>query len=181
MSLDTQLVLSLNGLTGVSPIFDSVVVFFASYLPFLLIALLVGVVFFKALPLRKKIEILVVAGVSGLVARYGVAELIRFFYHHPRPFVALDSIHPLFTDSSWSFPSGHASFFFAMATAIFLYDRKWGTFFLAAAVLVTLGRVVAGVHYPSDILGGAVLGALVGWAAFAVTCHFSQKGDIATY
>ena len=57
-----------------------------------------------------------------------------------------------------SFPSDHASAAFAIAVAVFLFDRVVGAIFLAAATLVAAGRVVAGVHYPSDVLAGALVG-----------------------
>ena len=104
------------------------------------------------------------ATISSLLARFGAVELIRFFYHRPRPFSALYEIHPLFLDGNWSFPSGHAAFFFAMAAAAYSYDKKLGAWLFASAVLISAARVAAGVHYPSDILGGAIIGISVALA-----------------
>lgn len=67
--------------------------------------------------------------ISAAIARFGLVEIIRLFYHRPRPFLALPQIHALFMDTEWSFPSGHASFFFAMAMANYLYNKKWGVVF----------------------------------------------------
>jgi undecaprenyl-diphosphatase len=50
-----------------------------------------------------------------------------------------------------------------MATAIYLCNKKWGIWFVIAAILMNISRIVAGVHYPSDILGGAVVGIMVGY------------------
>ncbi len=161
MSLDTQVFYALNSLAGQSSFVDGAIVFCASYLAYILAVLFPVLVFFSQYSKREKWELLLVPGAAALVSRFGVAELIRFFYHHPRPFVGLPGVHALFTDSSWSFPSGHATFFFALSTAIYLYNKKWGTWFLVASVVVTLGRVMAGVHYPSDILGGALIGVAV--------------------
>ena len=60
-----------------------------------------------------------------------------------------------------SFPSDHATGAFAIAVAIWLYDRTIGTVFLVIGVLVGFARVYVGVHYPGDVLGGAILGAAV--------------------
>lgn len=57
-----------------------------------------------------------------------------------------------------SFPSGHAAFYFALAFAVYLYHKKAGAFFLTGAALISISRVAGGIHYPSDILAGAILG-----------------------
>ncbi len=64
------------------------------------------------------------------------------------------------TLEGWSsFPSDHAAFFFTAATCIFFVVRRLGTFaFLYTIFLVCLPRVYLGIHYPSDILAGALLG-----------------------
>lgn len=162
MFVDLWLFSFLHGLAGVSPILDSIIVFFAAYFPYLLILIFVGLVFFSAYPKREKLEILFVTAFSSLVARFGAVELIRFFIHRPRPFLTL-SFQPLLSESSWSFPSGHATFFFGMAMAVYLYNKRWGSWFFAAATLICLCRIISGVHYPSDILGGAFVGIVVAY------------------
>ena len=62
-----------------------------------------------------------------------------------------------------SFPSGHAAGSFAFATFIFATHRRAGLAFGAFATFVALSRVALGVHYPSDVLAGAILGASFGW------------------
>jgi undecaprenyl-diphosphatase len=57
-----------------------------------------------------------------------------------------------------SFPSDHASAAFAIAVTVFLLDRVVGGIFLVAAFAIATGRVVAGVHYPADVLAGALVG-----------------------
>ena len=167
MALDTQLFTLLHSLAGQSPVADQVIVFFASYLAYILIGLFVVLVYLSRSPKRDKLEILLFAGLASVIARFGVTELIRYFYNRPRPFVAL-SIQPLFTDSAWSFPSGHATFFFALSTAVYLYNKKWGVIFYLATLLITVSRVIAGVHYPSDILAGAIIGILVAYIVFFI-------------
>lgn len=60
-----------------------------------------------------------------------------------------------------SFPSSHAANNFAVATVFSFYYPSWRGWFLGFASLVALSRPAVGVHYPSDILGGAVLGAVI--------------------
>lgn len=168
MNPDVQLFYLLNSLAGQSRILDAGIVFFSAYLAYILIALLFVLVYFSDYPLRRKLELLAVAIGSGIIARLGVAELIRYFYHHPRPYFALADVHPLFAETSWSFPSGHAMFFFALSTAVYLYNKRWGVGFLIATTLMTVSRVIAGVHYPSDIVAGAILGSVTAYIIFRI-------------
>lgn len=78
-----------------------------------------------------------------------------------RPFDVLP-ITPLVAETSWSFPSGHVSASFAAATAMLVLTGKRGIPALALAVLMAFSRLYVQVHYPSDVLGGAVVGALCG-------------------
>jgi undecaprenyl-diphosphatase len=106
-----------------------------------------------------------VVGFSSFFARYGVTEIIRFFYHRPRPFLTYH-VHQLIPETSYSFPSGHSTFFFAFSYAVYLYNKKWGIWFLSATTVLTIARIMAGVHYPSDIVGGIILGTLVAKISF---------------
>ncbi|MDO8566821.1 MAG: phosphatase PAP2 family protein [bacterium] len=167
MPLDISLFYLLNSLAGQSPFLDWVIVFFASYLAYILIALFLAYVFFSHYSKQDKFRILLIAGIPTFFARFGVVEFIRLFYQRPRPFVDLP-VHQLLTSSEWSFPSGHATLFFALATALYLYNKKWGIGFFIAALLMTMSRVIAGIHYPSDIVAGALIGIAVACATFCI-------------
>lgn len=162
MQSDIQLFHILNGLAGQSELFDGVVVFFASYLAYILPAVLLAFVVFSGYQKRAKIDLLLTAAAATIIARAGVTEIIRYFYQRPRPFSVLET-NQLLSDPAWSFPSGHATFFFALSTVVYLYDRRWGTGFFIATIFITVSRVIAGVHYPSDILGGAIIGVLTAY------------------
>ena len=178
MTLDTQLLYFLNGFVGKSALLDNTFLFLASYLPYLLVAAFLLLLYLSSYSKRNKLYIFCVTTASALIARFGVTELIRFFYHRPRPFMVYPQIHALFVDNEWSFPSGHATFFFAMAAAIYLYNKKWGIGFFIATLAVTISRVVAGVHYPSDILGGMIIGILVAYATFYIAEKWRAKEAI---
>jgi undecaprenyl-diphosphatase len=92
-----------------------------------------------------------------------IAQPIANAIDRARPFVAHPAQSHLLISRSTdpSFPSDHATGAFAIAVAIWLYDRTFGAVFLILAVLVSFARVYVGTHYPGDVLGGAVLGALV--------------------
>jgi undecaprenyl-diphosphatase len=99
-----------------------------------------------------------------LLSRGIVTSAIRYFYHHLRPFAALN-FAPLIVGETPdnSFPSGHMTALFAFATVVYCLNRKWGTWFLLASFLVGIGRIYAGIHWPFDILGGIVIGIASGW------------------
>jgi membrane-associated phospholipid phosphatase len=97
-----------------------------------------------------------VLGPIAIVLNYGIKLLVR----RPRP--VLEGLPPLGgAPSSLSFPSAHALSSFAVATAMYRVDPATAVAFLAAGA-ISLGRPYLGMHYPSDVLVGALLGVLLG-------------------
>ena len=70
--------------------------------------------------------------------------------------------------SSYSFPSGHTSSSFACATVIFRMNKKWGIGALILAALIGFSRLYNYVHFPTDVLAGAVIGAAIGFLAVKI-------------
>ena len=96
-----------------------------------------------------------------------VAQVIGKAWSRDRPFVTHPSAHVWGARShDPSFPSDHATAAFAIASAILLFDATAGWIFVAAAIAIAAGRVFVGVHYPADVLAGALLG--VASAVFVV-------------
>jgi undecaprenyl-diphosphatase len=157
--MDLALFNLIRTFVGKSSIVDWVGVLIAQYLPYVMgIAALVFLL--KITPWKARAEALLVAALALLLSRGLLTELIRFFYHaRLRPFVAL-GFTPLIMESSASFPSGHAAFFFALSAVVFSMNRTWGWWFFALSLLNGIARVYVGVHWPSDIVGGAIIGIL---------------------
>jgi undecaprenyl-diphosphatase len=90
-----------------------------------------------------------------------VAHFLSSAIDRPRPFVAHPStIHAFIAHAADpSFPSDHATAAFAIATAVALRLRAWGGILLVMAAVLAAGRVFLGVHYPTDVLAGAAIGA----------------------
>jgi undecaprenyl-diphosphatase len=101
-----------------------------------------------------------VAAFAADFASFGVKDLVQ----RTRPFEAHPQIHPLYVVHSSSFPAGHAATAFAGATVLaFVVPRLAWLLYLIAA-LIGFSRVYVGVHYPTDVLGGAAIGFVVGAA-----------------
>ena len=88
-----------------------------------------------------------------------INQVIGKVWHRERPFAAHPSAHVWGSRShDPSFPSDHASAAYAIAFAVFLFDRVAGSIFLLAATLIGFGRVFIGAHYPADVLAGVLVG-----------------------
>jgi undecaprenyl-diphosphatase len=99
------------------------------------------------------------AGILGPFA-IGLNYAIKLIVKRPRP--VLDGLPPLGgAPSSLSFPSAHSTASFACATAMTRIDPVAGILFALAAA-IAIGRPYLGMHYPSDVLGGALFGAALG-------------------
>ncbi|MEK7498006.1 MAG: phosphatase PAP2 family protein [Patescibacteria group bacterium] len=140
---------------------DSLISFFATFFIWIMFLGLVVLWFIDG---KIKKEQVLHACLSIILA-WTFAEMIKEIYHTTRPFI-LEGKNPLvmfIPAANGSFPSSHTAAAFALALTIWLHDKKVGFFYLIAALLVGAARVLANVHYPVDILGGAVLGIIVAY------------------
>ncbi|MGZ7118877.1 MAG: phosphatase PAP2 family protein [Methanobacterium sp.] len=114
----------------------------------------------------KKVAIL---GVIALFISNGVVYLLKPLIAEPRPFLVLGNVHLLVPENEiYSFPSGHTTSSFAAATviglkySIQLFNRKLKLIYplIAFAAVIGFSRIYIGVHYPFDVIFGALIGIL---------------------
>lgn len=103
--------------------------------------------------------------------------LIKNLVQRPRPFVTFTDLQILIpTPSEFSFPSGHTSSSFAAAAVFFRHlPKKLGIPSVILASLVGFSRMYVGVHYPTDVIAGAIVGILLSYMAEALVDFCSRK------
>lgn len=108
---------------------------------------------------------------ASLVLTYLVNNLLlKDLIDRARPYEMLDNVQRLIgKQHDASFPSGHSASSFAAAMCIYLNGpKKYGIPALLLALLIALSRLYVGVHYPGDIVTGAIIGSLMAWLVYKV-------------
>jgi len=160
-----------NGAAGHVGLLDDVMKLLATDLIFLAVPLMLALWFLPAdAPQRALNQRLAGAAAAAVILALGVASLAGHAYAEARPFVSDPGTRLLVQHSADnSFPSDHATVSFAIAGTTIWWRRLAGGLVMLAAALIGLARVFVGVHWPSDILGGAMIGLAAGSiAAFSV-------------
>ena len=97
------------------------------------------------------------------------SSFLKFLIDRPRPCHELPNVHLLVgCGSGYSFPSSHAVNNFAAAVVLSYFMPRWVWSFICYASIIAFSRIYIGVHYPSDVLAGAVIGSLVGFLVIVV-------------
>lgn len=111
---------------------------------------------------KKMIVVLVVTTI--------LIQLIKIIVMRPRPYTELSNLILLDLGTDYSFPSGHTSTSTAMAYVLSCEYKRW--ILMLIPVIVGFSRLYIGVHYPSDVLGGFLLGLVI---AYMVEYFFNLK------
>jgi len=97
-------------------------------------------------------------------ADLSVNRLLKPWFHRIRPCNVVEGAHLLLgKKSSYALPSSHAANFFTLATVFSYFYRKYQLIFYFFAALVAYSRIAVGVHYPFDVLLGALVGMAIAW------------------
>ncbi len=173
-TIDWQLFQVINGMAGHMHALDSVMKACAGGLEYVLL-LLVATLWITpaesdaASSARQRI---VIYAILAALLALGVNQIIGHLWFRPRPFAhhSVTLLVPHANDTS--FPSDHAAGGFALASAAWLAADRWarrlGWLLLALAVVLAFARVFIGVHYPFDVIAGALIGAATAWLVWLV-------------
>lgn len=163
--MDLYLFQKINNFAGQWFFVDNLEIFFAKYLIYIL-AISALLIFWK------KWKAIFLAFLSVIFAGF-LVEFIRWLWFHPRPFVN-HAVNLLIHEnpSSSSFPSGHATISFVISAIVYSYNKKAGLGFFIASFLISISRVFVGVHWPSDVLVGALIGIFAGWLVVKISKKF---------
>tara|TARA_B110000196_G_scaffold180000_1_gene154381 strand:- start:1129 stop:1755 length:627 start_codon:yes stop_codon:yes gene_type:complete len=162
-SIDANIVIWLNGLSGNITAFDNLMRIAASdYLMPLVFSLsMLGLWFSGKNPEQRiRYQLTTLMGISALSISNIVVWLFNITIERPRPFVEHgDELTLMFySPTDPSFPANPVAVSFAVATAAWTINRKFGFWLYVAAALFGFSRMYAGIFYPTDIVGGAVVG-----------------------
>ena len=134
---------------------NPIMIFFAKYMKYFL---LFGIVMYWFTRKREN-RIMIISSMFAFVVAEVFGAIAGAIHSNNQPFVELNNVNQLIGHAiDNSFPSDHAIEFFSICITFLLFKKNLRYVWLAIAILVSISRVWVGVHYPADILVGAILG-----------------------
>ena len=173
INLDQNIFNYLNFFVGANPVLDFVIKFFAVYLIYFVPLFFLFFWFWKKKEETQKflLELCFVSVISWQV----IARVIGMLINRPRPSTFLGTKEIFFHPPTYSFPSDHA-LFLACLTAYLYFSgyKKMGNIALLATILISVSRIIAGLHWPGDVLAGWILGVILAYI-FYIFRKYIQK------
>ncbi len=163
--MNKKIFFKLNNLVGKSKILDLTLIFWAKYFAFIFWLWLISAFLFsdigKSFNLNR--EQIIYIHLIGIFVWFLVL-LIKIIHFTPRPYLIKQTkVLIKKKKSSSAFPSGHTALFFALGGIFIHFSLPLGILVFICAFLVGLSRLISGLHWPIDILGGAIIGTFVGF------------------
>lgn len=151
-----------------NPVFDAIMPIVTHFGGFrVLVVVLILIIVYAHLKQKKTLKRITILALIAFLCSDIVTAILKHLIHEPRPFVTLDNVHLLITeDDPLSFPSGHTTSTFAFATFYILNMKELAkkhykvidAALILFAITIPLSRMYVGVHYPGDVLAGAIIG-----------------------
>jgi len=161
MSIDWTLFQWFNSLAGRSPSLDTVIRLLMNdyLLTTALVLFLFGLWFSgETRAIRERNQFALPSAILAMFAGNLFIKMLNLIFYRPRPF-ASHTVHLLFyRPSDSSFPSNATAVGFSIATAVWYFNRKAGLAMYMLAFLLGISRICGGVHYPSDVVAGMLVG-----------------------
>ncbi len=140
----------------VNPVFDAV---FPPLRELTYVFWLLMIVYFWRKKERKMALFLTVSIAAGALFTYP----LKFLIDRARPYEVMDSTRLLtHTEIDPSFPSGHAEMSFLASTVVSRFHPEYARYLYTFSFIAALSRVYVGVHFPADVVGGAIVGIVIG-------------------
>ena len=134
---------------------NPIMIFFAKYMKYFL---LFGIIMYWFTRKREN-RIMIISSMFAFVIAEVFGAIAGAIHSNNQPFVELNNVNQLIGHAiDNSFPSDHAIEFFSICITFLLFKKNLRYVWLAIAILVSFSRIWVGVHYPADILVGAILG-----------------------
>jgi membrane-associated phospholipid phosphatase len=182
--MNNQIFFFFYNLAHQSNVFDDIVIFFAVYFIYIVIffAGFFLLFYYKVFPsqnpireFKNKWKDFFSVSLSVVVAWFFNKFIAKILFHAFRPFIVFSQVQPLFGETGFAFPSGHSAVASALAFALFYINKKIGYVFMFFALLIGVSRVISGVHFPVDILGGFIEGFIIAFIANQFTNFFIKS------
>lgn len=150
---------------GQVPALDNVLYYISYFATYVNISLLLTILVVSLIKKSKALRIVFYKMVAVMIIAALMSTMLKSLIHRERPFVTYPDIVKLSQAGNSSFPSGHTleGFAAAVAFSILVPKRKFYIPVFMWASVVAYTRMALGVHYPSDVLGGMIIGSFIGW------------------
>jgi undecaprenyl-diphosphatase len=181
MAIDWTLFKACNGLAGRSLVLDAVIrMLMNDYALTTALVLFLFALWFsgQTLAARARNQRALFSAIASMFLGNLLIKAMNLVLYRPRPFAYRTVTLLFYRPSDSSFPSNAAAVGFSIATSVWLFNRKVGLVLYVVASLLGLARICGGVHYPSDIVGGALIGMISAYLVARRMRYFDRLSAI---
>jgi len=149
-----------------------------------LISICIIILLYSIITKNIALRYLAIGGIIGIAFADILVGTLKILINEPRPFITLDNVHLLVNENDpYSFPSGHTGNIFAIATTLGLSWKfnirtksiKLAWLLIPLAFIIGFSRIYVGVHYPFDVVVGAIIGVIAGLIAIKIINNYLIK------